>query len=102
MIKLCKAILPIMVMGMVSSCFADTYQDAQTALNHKMYTEAATQFENACEHGNAKGCFQLGALYEKGDGVVQNKYKAVSLYTQACNGGETHGCSNIALMYDTP
>jgi hypothetical protein len=71
-------------------------------LNAKMYTEAAIQFEKACENGNAKGCLALGTLYEKGDGVVQNKYKAVSLYTQACNGGERHGCSNIALMYDTP
>lgn len=102
MTKLCNVVVPIMVMGMGSSCFADAYQDGQHALDNKMYAEAAAQFEKACERGNAKGCFQLGALYEKGDGVVQNKYKAVSLYTQACTGGEPHGCSNIALMYDTP
>lgn len=98
MIKLC---IP-MVIGVVTSCFADAYEDAQHSLDTKMYSEAAAQFEKACDGGNPKGCFQLGALYEKGDGVVQNRYKAVSLYTQACTGGEKHGCSNLALMYDTP
>lgn len=98
--KLFNTVVPVMVMG--SSCFADPFLDGQKALDNKMYSEAAVQFEKACDSGNPKGCFHLAALYEKGDGVVQNKYKAVSLYTQACNGGETHGCGNISLMYDTP
>ncbi|MCX6073846.1 MAG: tetratricopeptide repeat protein [Campylobacterales bacterium] len=100
MIKLSTVIVPIMVV--VSSCFADAYQDGQKALENKISSEAAALFEKACDSGNAKGCFELGLLYEKGDGVVQNKYKAVSLYTQACRGGEAYGCSNISLMYDTP
>lgn len=102
MIKLSTVIAPIMVFGMVSSCFGDVYQDGQKALENRISSEAAGLFEKACDSGNAKGCFELGLLYEKGDGVVQNKYKAVSLYTQACRGGEAYGCSNISLMYDTP
>ena len=102
MMKLCRAVLSLTTMGIVSSCFADAYQDGTKALENKIYSEAVVQFEKACDNGNAKGCFHLGTLYEKGDGVVQNKYKAVSLYTQACHGGEADGCSNIALMYDTP
>ena len=102
MMKLCRAVLSLTTMGIVSSCFADAYQDGTKALDNKIYSEAVAQFEKACDNGNAKGCFQLGRLYEKGDGLPQNKYKAVFLYTQACHGGEADGCSNIAMMYDTP
>ncbi len=102
MTKIYKAALYLIAMGTIAPCFADTYQDGIKALDNKIYSEAVAQFEKACDNGNSKGCFQLGRLYEKGDGLVQNKYKAVSLYTQACHGGEADGCSNIALMYDTP
>lgn len=90
------------VLGGITSCFADAYQDGENALKNNVYSDAAVLFEKACDSGNAKGCFQLGALYEQGAGVVQNKYKAVTLYAQACNGGESHGCSNMAMTYDTP
>lgn len=102
MVKLSHMMVCLAAVGTFSSCFADPYQDGKNALDHKVYLEAVAQFEKACNGGNAQGCFELGALYEKGDGVVQNKYKAVALYTQACNGGESHGCSNIAMTYDTP
>lgn len=102
MVKLSKIMVGLVVVGSLSSCFADVYQDGKNALEKSSYSDAATLFEKACNSGNAQGCFQLGALYEKGSGVAQNKYKAVALYTQACNGGESHGCSNMAMTYDTP
>ncbi len=102
MVKLSKMMVGLAVVVSMTTCFADSIQDGKNALDKKEYLDAAAQFEKSCDSGNAQGCFQLGALYEKGDGVVQNKYKAVALYTQACNGGESHGCSNIAMMYDTP
>lgn len=102
MTKLFSSVMAFMVAGVVSTCFADTYGDGKRALENGIYCEAATQFVKACDSGNAQGCFHLAALYEKGEGVVQNKYKAAALYTQACNGGEAHGCSNMCLMYDTP
>ncbi len=81
---------------------ADAYQEGKTALHDKQYLNAAVAFEKACDSGNAQGCFELGSLYEKGDGVVQNKYKASNLYAQACQGGDHYGCSHSVLMYDTP
>jgi TPR repeat protein len=100
--KLSKIFVCLAVLGGISSCFADAYQEGENALKNNVYSEAAASFEKACDSGNAQGCFQLGALYEQGVGVVQNKYKAVALYAQACNGGESHGCSNMAMTYDTP
>lgn len=100
--KLSQIMVCLVVLGSVSTSFADAYQDGENAAKNKSYSDAVALFEKACNNGNAQGCFQLGTLYEKGEGVVQNKYKAVALYAQACNGGESHGCSNMAMTYDTP
>lgn len=100
--KLLQSVSFILAVGSVPSCFADAYHDGKNALLSKDYSEAALQFGKACDGGDAKGCFDLGAMYENGDGVAQNKYKAVALYTQACQKGDAHGCSNMGLTYDTP
>jgi len=90
------------VAGVITSCFADSYQDGQKAFSEKNYADAITYFTKSCESGNAKGCFSLGNMYENGEGTAQNKYQAVALYTQACRSGEPLGCGNMALRYDTP
>lgn len=100
--KLLKSVSFVLVAGIVPSCFADAYHEGKTAFQNKEYSEAAAQFGKACDDGNPKGCFDLGTMYENGNGVAQNKYKAVALYAQACRGGDAHGCGNLALTYDTP
>ncbi len=102
MIKLSKVIAPIMVFGMVSSCYADVYQDGKTAYEQKRYFDAVSAYTKSCERGNPKGCLQVASMYENGEGIAQNKYLAASFYTQACRGGESLGCGNMSLMYDTP
>lgn len=97
-----KMLMGMVFVGTFSTCFADALQEGKTALENKMYDKAAALLEKSCASGNPQGCFTLGSLYEKGDGVAQNKYKAVALYTQACRGGEALGCSNMAMTYDTP
>jgi hypothetical protein len=46
--------------------------------------QAVTLFLKACDSGNADGCLFLGEVYDSGDGVPQNKPKAVELYRKAC------------------
>jgi len=41
----------------------------------------------------------LGALHDKGDGVKQNKVKAVELYTQAHAAGSIIATLNLGVMY---
>lgn len=91
----------LLVVG-VTTCLADTYQEGKTALDHKDYAQANALFSKACDSGNAKGCFDLGKIYEHGTGIAENKYKASALYAQACRGGVSLGCSSMALTYDTP
>ncbi|MCX6062131.1 MAG: hypothetical protein NT103_07790 [Campylobacterales bacterium] len=92
----------LMIAGITTACYADALNEGNTALEQKKYSDAITSFTKACDGGNAKGCFQLGAMYENGEGVAQNKYKASTLYAQACRAKEMLGCSNMSLKYDTP
>lgn len=93
--------LALIVVG-ATTCLADTYQEGKTALEHKNYAQANAFFSKACDSGDAKGCFDLGKIYENGIGIAGNKYKAAALYAQACRGGMSLGCSSMALTYDTP
>jgi TPR repeat protein len=52
----------------------------------------ARLLQTACDGGKAQGCVDLGAMYSKGDGVVQDKAKAAELSQKACNLGLTTAC----------
>ncbi|HEX2881785.1 MAG TPA: tetratricopeptide repeat protein, partial [Polyangiaceae bacterium] len=66
----------------------------------KLYVQASTLFERACQLGEPNGCFNLGNLYYAGRGVSENKQRAFSLFEQACNAGKAAGCINAGTMYD--
>ena len=46
-----------------------------------------------------RGCHNLGVIYENGDGVRQDKSKAVELYQKACNLDSVRSCYNLSVMY---
>ena len=97
-----KKSIGLVIAAVVSVCFADTLDEGKIALEQKRYFDAVEAFTKACESGNGTGCYNLGVMYEKGEGIAQNKYKASTLYTQACRADVGLGCSSMALSYDTP
>ena len=74
---------------------AGTLEEGKMALEKHDYAKAAERFGTSCTDGNPQGCFELGALYEKGVGIAQDPYRAADLYAQACRGGEAKGCSHM-------
>lgn len=93
----------LIIAGVTTSCFADAYDEGKTAYEQNRYFDAVASFTKACESGNAKACLKLGSMYEKGEGIAQNKYLASILYTKACRAHEALGCSSMAAVtYDTP
>jgi hypothetical protein len=42
----------------------------------------------------AKGCGALGLMYEIGDGIRQDKRKAIQLYDKACDFGDSTSCED--------
>ena len=57
-------------------------------------------YKKACDGGDVKGCFNLGTLYEKGEGVEKDFSKAIQLYKKACDGGVANGCANLGVFYE--
>ena len=47
----------------------------------------------------ARDCFHLGEMYETGQGVKRNYFKAVEFYQKACDYGDKEGCYNLGVMY---
>ena len=54
--------------------------------------------KKSCDGGNAIGCYNLGVMYAKGQGIKQNNFKAIKLFKKACDGGIAAGCKNYALL----
>ncbi len=72
----------------------------------KYYIQAKEYFEKACELNYAKGCVNLGSLYESEGLVIEEKNprlkerleKAVQYYSKACDLNYKFGCSWLGAM----
>ena len=58
-------------------------------------TEAASLFEQACDHGFAPSCLALADQLESGDGVAADPNRAEGLLEQACMDGSTMACDRL-------
>ena len=65
------------------------------AYNSKNYARARTLFDQACKGGHATGCFNLGLMFDKGEGGPQDLARARTFFDQACKGGHATGCFNL-------
>jgi TPR repeat protein len=60
----------------------------------------ATLTQQAAQ-GDAKAQYNLGVMYDKGEGGERNLAKARELYTQAAAQGYAPAQYNLGVMYDT-
>jgi len=49
-------------------------------------------YQKVCDAGDAQTCNNLGWMYEHGEGVAQDKAKAVARYQKAYDGRVAMGC----------
>ena len=59
-----KLILAALILS--AGLLADDFDDAVKAYKAGDYQKAAKLYQKACDGGNARGCSNLGFLYEKG------------------------------------
>jgi hypothetical protein len=84
----------------IALLIANDLEKGLEAISEGNFPKAKTYLQKACDEGNTKGCFGLGLMHYRGDGVEQNYSQAAMLYRKACDGGEVGGCFNLATMYD--
>jgi len=78
--------------------YAD-FQAGLAAYNQGDYATALKEWQSLAEQGDAPAQFNLGVLYEKGQGVPQGYGAAVRWYRLAAKQGHAHAQFNLGSMY---
>lgn len=64
-----------------------------------VYAKNKELYETECNAGEAKGCNDLGVLYENGLGGSKNFYKAYQLNKKGCELGDGWACAKVGEFY---
>jgi TPR repeat protein len=72
---------------------------ADKAYSRGDYAESIRQLKDLAEHGEARAQYDLGLLYDKGQGVPQSDKEALRWYHLAAQQGDDRAQYNLGLMY---
>ena len=75
------------------------YQEGYDAYNRGDYDTALKEFRPLAEQGFASSQFNLGLMYDKGQGVAQDYQEAMKWYRLAADQGHTNAQTNLGVMY---
>ena len=70
------------------------------AFKDKDFNKALYEFEPLAIQGNADAQYNLGLMYNNGDGVPQDYAEAVKWYRLAAEQGDAMAQSNLGTMYE--
>lgn len=87
----------IMTLAFTFNSWASLVEEGKR-LKEQKYKEAFLKFQKACDWGYAKGCVNLGVMYEDGQGVKQDYSKAKELFGKACDMKLQLGCDAYKLL----
>ncbi len=87
------AVLCLLVVG----CIED--KRADKAFQRGDYRKTAQELRYLAEHGDVRAQYDLGLLYDMGEGVPQDNREAMNWYHRAAEQGEPRAQYNLGLMY---
>ena len=90
----------VFVVACATVAAADSFEDADSAIQRGDYTWAARLFRSLAEQGNAPAQFNLGGMYAKGQGVPQDYQEALKWLRKAADQGDAGGQYNLGVMYE--
>jgi len=80
---------------------SDAFDRGLADLKNGQFQEAFQLLTLACNGGVSRGCGNLGAMYQKGNGVNQDLVQAAALYRKGCGGDAWGACFLLGVMYET-
>jgi TPR repeat protein len=83
----------------VYAYYGDDFQDGVYAYQRKDYKEAIRLWKPLAEQGDADAQYNLGLMYDHGQGVPQDYKEGVRLYRLSAEQGNTKGQYNLGFMY---
>ncbi len=75
------------------------FQEGLAAFYRLDYQTALKEFERLAAEGDTDAQYQLGIMYYRGEGVLQDYDKARMWYRRAADRGDTDAQLNLGLMY---
>ena len=85
----------------VGAVWAGDVEDGDAALVRKDYVTALSKYKSAAAKNNASAQYNLGVLYDNGQGVVQDYAEAVRWYKLAAAQGDVKAQYNLGVKYAT-
>ena len=79
---------------------ADDFDDAMDAYQKGNYVQAIELLRPLAAKGDAVAQFNLGLMYDNGEGVTQDYKEAVKWYLLAAEQGSASAQYNLGVMYD--
>lgn len=79
--------------------FGGDLEDGLKAYANSDFELATKKFNAACDKQDKLGCEKLGAMYQAGKNLTEDKNYALQAYLKACELGSGKGCSGAAGLY---
>ena len=89
-----------LLLATVSVCSAQDFAKGLAAYKQGDYAAALREWRPLAAQGNASAKFNLGVMYDNGQGVTQDYREAVRLYLLAAAQGYAKAQFNLGLMYN--
>jgi len=95
-------ILPVLLLTLLvgNPAFSADYQKGLTAAQRGDFATALREWKPLAKQGYAPAQFNLGQMYNRGQGVPQNDKTAVKWFRLAAEQGNVYAQYNLGLMYD--
>lgn len=104
----CTAVLACRFLGALFLCIflgvgtpamAQTYEEGREAQKRDDFAQAFAIFRPLAERGDARAQFNLGVLYDEGEGVAPDAAQAAYWYRKAAEQGHREAQFNLGQMY---
>jgi TPR repeat protein len=97
--KLLTALVVIVSLGTAGSVCAADFAKGLRAAQSGDFATALREWTVLAEQGDAKAQYNLGVMYRRGQGVVQDYKEAVKWYRKSAEQGDADAQSNLGAMY---
>ena len=95
-----RTILIALLIMLAAPISAQDFQKGLEAYRNGDYATALKEWEPLAERGNSRAQFNLGVMYDEGEGVPQDDKEAVRWYRLAAEQGYAMAQFNLGVMYD--
>jgi len=79
--------------------FANAFDNGLSAYNAGKFSDAANYFKQAADQGDAGAQYNLGLMYNDGQGVTSNRKEAAKWFQKAAEQGFAKAQDILGLMY---